>query len=112
FAVDEDRACAAHPVFASHVRSGQPDIVSQRITEEPARRYRDVVGHAVDPQADVLGLFAHGFGNKLGHRVSHDFASSTRPPPALSGASASLWAAFNARAVRVRANCARYSAVP
>ena len=43
-AVDQDRAGAADAVLAADVGAGQPEVVAQRVGQQPARRHPDVVG--------------------------------------------------------------------
>ncbi len=58
-AVDEDRAGAADAVLAADVRAGEPQVVPQRVGEQPAGRQREVVRRAVDAERDRHDVLAH-----------------------------------------------------
>ena len=55
-AVDQDRAGAAHAVLAADVGAGEPEVVAQRVGQQPAGGHPDVVGDAVHGQAYVVQL--------------------------------------------------------
>jgi hypothetical protein len=54
FAVQEHRARAAHAVLTSDVRSGQPQILSEKIAQEQTRFDAPPVTDAVDGDIDEM----------------------------------------------------------
>ena len=53
-AVDQHGAGAADAVLAADVGAGEPDVVPDRVGQQPAGRHRHRVRHAVDDQRDVV----------------------------------------------------------